>query len=155
VRYYSEAMIRAVQVVLERAGGRVRDEDALWYYHVLSRWLRSDLVALEGAGDVELQELRQVYQDGELVAYTLAGAAVELGCQVQTVINWMRNGAIPLTPLRYGEEEIFTPGMVRALLKAVDARGGSVQWDDSTLRQELREAWRPEIKAHRRRRKGA
>lgn len=154
VRYYSEEMICAVQAALRHVGGRVRGEDALWYYCVLSRWLRSDLAALEAAGDVELQELRRVYQDGALVAYTVAGAAEKLGRQAQTLANWQRYGVIPATPLRYGDEEIFTPGMVRALLEAVSKRGGSVQWNDSTLRQELREAWRPEIQAHRRR-KGA
>lgn len=155
VRYYSEGMIKAIQDALTRAGGRVRDDDALWYYRVLLQWLQGDLAHLEEHVDVEPKELRRVYQDGELVAYTVLGASEELGRQVQTVVDWQRCGLIPRTPLRYGEEEVFTPGMIRALSAAVQARGGVVPWQDATLRRELREAWRPEIKAYRRRMKGA
>jgi DNA-binding transcriptional MerR regulator len=147
IRYYTEGMIEGLADVLATREGGLRVSDPLVFYEVLSKWEGAGL-ELFREGDYLVTELTEVPLWGDLPPILTVDAFAErVGKSKGTLLHWERIGLIPATPLRYGEDRVFTEGMCEVVERAIEVRGDVVRISDGPLVQEIRDGWVLELKA--------
>lgn len=146
IRYYTEGMIRGLIDVLSTRQAGLRVTDPMVYYEVLAAWKEVGYDRFISDDQLSVSELDEVSIAGDLILLTVDALADKAGRSRRTLLHWERIGLLPETPLRYGEDRVYTLGMCDAVVAAMDARGDTVRVTDHALVKELREAWKRELR---------
>lgn len=147
IRYYTEGMIEGLAAVLESRPGGLRVSDPLVYYEVLAAWKNAGL-DLFRRGGFRVTELKEVPLWGNMpTIMTTSAFADRVGKSKGTLLHWERIGLMPATPLRYGEDRVFTEGMCEVVERAIRARGDVIRVSDKSMVQEIMAGWVQELKA--------
>jgi len=145
IRYYTEGMIGGLVDVLATRPGGLRVSDPLVYYEVLSVW---EDTGFNLDGEFSVTELGEIPLWGGLPPmFTIGVFAERIGKSQGTLLHWERLGLMPATPLRYGEDRVFTEGMCEIVERVIRTRGDVVRISDEALVQEIRDAWVKELEA--------